>query len=148
MAIRVADLLKHKGNGGVVSIDHRATVYEAIATMVERNVGSILVMDGKRLVGIFTERDYLRRIILQGRTSKTTLIGEVMTDELVWVDPQFSLDECMAVMTETKCRHLPVLQDENVVGVISIGDCVKELSKEAQARVQYLTAYITGQYPA
>ena len=148
MAIRVADLLKHKGHGEVVSIDHTSTVYDAIATMVKNNVGSILVMDDNKLVGIFTERDYLRRIILQGRTSKTTLIGEVMTDELVWVDPQYTVEECMAVMTKTKCRHLPVLDDEEVVGVISIGDCVKELSKEAQARVQYLTEYITGQYPA
>ena len=147
MSIRVADLLRHKGTR-VVTIEPRATVYDAISRMVENNVGSILVMDGETLVGIFTERDYLRRIILQGRTSKETRVEDAMTDEVAWADPHFTLQECMATMTQKKCRHLPVLNDGAVVGVISIGDCVRELSREAQARVQYMTEYIRGQYPA
>ena len=147
MNTRVADLLRNK-DGEVVAIEPSATVYAAIARMVEHNVGSILVMDGDDLVGIFTERDYLRRIILQGRTSKTTAIEDVMTRDVIWVDPRFKVQECMATMTQKKCRHLPVLDDGKVVGVISIGDCVRELSNEAQARVQYLTDYIKGQYPA
>ncbi len=149
MKIRVADILRHKGKRSrVVTIGRSETVYDAIARMVENNVGSILVTDEDEVCGIFTERDYLRRIILQGRTSKTTQIDEVMTADIVWVDPGFDVEECMAIMTQKKCRHLPVLDDGKLAGVISIGDCVKEISNEAKARVQYLTGYITGQYPA
>ncbi len=149
MKIRVADILRHKGKRSrVVTIGRSETVYDAIARMVENNVGSILVTDEDEVCGIFTERDYLRRIILQGRTSKTTQIDEVMTADIVWVDPGFDVEECMAIMTQKKCRHLPVLDEGKLVGVISIGDCVKEISNEAKARVQYLTGYITGQYPA
>ncbi len=149
MTIRVADILRHKGKARhVVTIGRTETVYDAIARMVEHNVGSILVTDEGEVCGIFTERDYLRRIILQGRTSKTTRIEDVMTADVVWVDPRFDVEECMAIMTQKKCRHLPVLHDGKLVGVISIGDCVKEISKEAKARLQYLTSYITGQYPA
>lgn len=147
MTRRVSDVFRQKGRE-VISTSRTTTVYDAIATMVEHNVGSILIVDGEALCGIFTERDYLRRIILQGRTSKTTRIEEVMTADLVWVDPNFTLQECLAIMTEKKCRHLPVLDEGRLVGVISIGDCVRELFTETQARVQYLTDYITGQYPA
>ena len=147
MELRAGDILKHKG-GTVVTIEATATVYEAIARMVDNNVGSILVMQADALAGIFTERDYLRRIILQGRTSKETHIADAMTAEVVTVDPGVNVQDCMAIMTQKKCRHLPVLDEGRVVGVVSIGDCVKEISKEAQARVQDLTAYITGTYPA
>lgn len=147
MQLRAGDILKHK-SGTVVTIEATATVYEAIAWMVENNVGSILVMQGDTLAGIFTERDYLRRIILQGRTSKATRIADAMTAEVVTVDPGVLVEDCMAIMTQKKCRHLPVMNEGRVVGVVSIGDCVKEISKEAQARVQDLTAYITGTYPA
>lgn len=147
MQLRAGDILKHKG-GDVVTIEATATVYEAIARMVDNNVGSILVMQEDALAGIFTERDYLRRIILQGRTSKETRIADAMTAEVVTVDPGVHVQDCMAIMTQKKCRHLPVLDEGRVVGVVSIGDCVKEISKEAQARVQDLTAYITGAYPA
>ena len=146
-SLRVADLLRHKG-ARVVTIERTASVYDAIAKMVDQNVGSILVMDGEKLAGIFTERDYLRRIILQGRTSKTTQIEEVMTAEVVGVDPHHKIEDCMAIMTRKKCRHLPVLEDDRVVGVISIGDCVREISTEAQSRIHNLTNYITGRYPA
>ncbi|HMB90246.1 MAG TPA: CBS domain-containing protein [Rhodothermales bacterium] len=147
MELRAGDILKHK-DGTVVTIEATATVYDAIARMVDSNVGSILVMQGDTLAGIFTERDYLRRIILQGRTSKETRIADAMTAEVVTVDPGVLVGDCMAIMTQKKCRHLPVLEEGSVVGVVSIGDCVKEISKEAQARVQDLTAYITGTYPA
>jgi len=147
MTIRVADILRHKGSD-VVTTDPATTVYVAIATMVKHNVGAILVLDDEVLCGIFTERDYLRRIILQGRTSKTTHIEEVMTTDVAWASPTFTVQECLATMTQKKCRHLPVLDEERLVGIISIGDCVKELLGEAEARVQYLTGYITGQYPA
>lgn len=147
MKVRVADILNRKGHD-VVSTGTSSTVYEAIAKMVDQNVGSILILDEGRLCGIFTERDYLRRIILQGRSSKTTNIEDVMTPDVFGVDPSYTVDECMAIMTEKKCRHLPVMENDQLVGVISIGDCVRELSANAQARVQYLTDYITGKYPA
>jgi len=148
MTTRVADILKHKGSR-VITTSPTATVYDAIATMVENNVGSILITDGDELAGIFTERDYLRRIILQGRTSKTTRIEEVMTKDVVRAAPQAMLKECMGAMTERRCRHLPVVDDDGtLVGIISLGDCVKALLNKAEARVENLTAYITGQYPA
>lgn len=142
----VSDILRHKADR-VVTIKKSATVYEAIERMVENNVGSIIVVDEGETAGIFTERDYLRRIVLRGRTSKDTLIAEVMTKDIVYVDPSFTVKQCLAIMTKQKIRHLPVLDDGKLIGVISIGDCVKELSRDAEANVQYLTDFITGRYP-
>lgn len=142
----VSDILRHKADH-VVTIDRSATVYEAIERMVENNVGSIIVLDEGETAGIFTERDYLRRIVLRGRTSKDTQIGEVMTKDIVYVDPSFTVKQCLAIMTKQKIRHLPVLDDGKLIGVVSIGDCVKELSRDAEANVQYLTDFITGRYP-
>jgi CBS domain-containing protein len=139
--------LQHKGSD-VLTIEPSATVYEAIAQMVDRNVGSILVMEDDEIAGIFTERDYLRRIVLEGRTSKTTRVAEVMTADVVWVDPGYTVEECMALMTDQKCRHLPVLNDGDLAGIISIGDCVKQASRTAQARAEELEKYISGTYPA
>ena len=147
MTTRVADILRHKGSR-VVTTPPMTTVYDAIATMVKHNVGSILITDGDALAGIFTERDYLRRIILQGRTSRNTRIDEVMTTDVIEAAPHHTLEACMAAMTEKRCRHLPVVDDGMIVGIISLGDCVKALLNEAEARVQNLTEYITGQYPA
>lgn len=132
----------------MLTIEQTATVYSAIEKMEHHRVGSIIVMEEDDVVGIFTERDYLRRIVLKGRTSKTTEIREVMSTELVCVDPNYSVQECMAVMTERKFRHLPVIGDGKLVGIVSIGDLVKSISDDAQARVHYLTDYITGKYPA
>jgi signal-transduction protein with cAMP-binding, CBS, and nucleotidyltransferase domain len=143
---RVADILVRKGSG-VHSIDKRATVFEAVKKMVEANVGSLLVTDGDAIHGIITERDYLRRIVLEGRTSKTTAILEVATERLIVVEPNRPLDECMAMMTAERIRHLPVVDEGKVVGVISIGDIVKHLSAEREAEVRYLTDYISGKYP-
>ncbi len=147
MTTRVADILRHKGSR-IVTIEPTTTVYDAIAKMVEHNVGSILVIEVDTLCGIFTERDYLRRIILQGRTSKTTRIEDVMTKDVLQATPHSTIKECMATMTSQRCRHLPVVEEGALVGLISLGDCVKELLGEAEARVQNLTDYITGQYPA
>ena len=147
MTTRVADILRHKGSR-VVTCDREITVYDAIAKMVENNVGSILVTDADGLVGIFTERDYLRRIILQGRTSKTTRIEEAMTTDVLQASPHSTIKECMETMTTHRCRHLPVVEHGELLGVISLGDCVKELLGEAEHRVRNLTDYITGQYPA
>ena len=146
MTTRVADVLRHKGNE-VVTIGRTSTVYDAITTMVEHNVGSIVVMDAGALCGIFTERDYLRRIIVQGRPSKTTRIEEVMTPDVLTAAPHATLKKCMETMTRRRCRHLPVVDNGTLVGIISLGDCVKEMLSDAEARVQNLTEYITGQYP-
>lgn len=143
---RVADILKLKGST-VQTLDKRATVLEAVKKMVERNVGSLVVTDGDAIHGIFTERDYLRRIVLEGRTSKTTSLAEVATERLVVVDPSRPLEECMATMTSERIRHLPVIEGGKLAGVISIGDIVKQLSHEREAEIRYLTEYISGKYP-
>jgi len=140
----VSDILDGKSRD-VLSIDGSATVYDAIATMVEGNVGALLVYEGERLFGIVTERDYLRRVALEGRDERTTPVREITTRELVYVRPDASIDECMAVMTERRIRHLPVLTDEQeVVGIVSIGDVVKFQSKEQSVQIRFLTEYISG----
>jgi CBS domain-containing protein len=116
--------------------------------MVQRNVGSIVVMDGIEIAGIFTERDYLRRIALRGRTSRMTRVEEVMTPDVIRVKPDTLVEQCMQIMTAHKCRHLPVVDDGKLVGIVSIGDCVKQVSHDAQSEADTLKAYITGQYPA
>lgn len=143
----VSDILRRKGVS-VVTISQEATVFNAIEKMVEHNVGSILAMEDDEIAGIFTERDYLRRIVLQGRTSRETRVRDVMTRDVVYVEPSESVKQCLAIMTQQKIRHLPVMEDGELVGVVSIGDCVKEISRGAEANVRYLTDYITGKYPA
>lgn len=147
MQTRVADILNSKGND-VLTTTPSTSVYDAIAKMVDHNVGSIVITEDGEICGIFTERDYLRRIILQGRSSKTTPIEEVMTPDVLYVDPSYTVEDCMAIMTEKKCRHLPVMEEGQLAGIISIGDCVRTISANAQARVQSLTDYIMGKYPA
>ena len=147
MEITVEEILRQKGTE-VLTTDPNSTVFDSIARMVDHNVGSILVTNDGEIEGIFTERDYLRRIVLEGRTSKTTRVEEVMTTDVVWVDPNYTADECMALMTEHKCRHLPVLSDNALTGIISIGDCVKQVSRTARSRVEELQKYISGRYPA
>jgi CBS domain-containing protein len=142
---RVSEILRGKGTD-VLKIDASATVYEALEKMVELNVGSILVTDGGggEVVGIMTERDYLRKIVLQGRTSRGTEVREIMTAPLVYVTPETSLEETMAIMTDRRIRHLPVVENDDVVGILSIGDVVKFQSREQSFQIQYLTDYISG----
>jgi CBS domain-containing protein len=143
---RVADLLRVKGRE-VHTISPAATVYEAVDRMVRHNVGSLLVVEGDEIHGIITERDYLREIVLKGRTSRETPVRDVMTTRVVCVAPADSIEGCMAVMTEKRIRHLPVLEDGRLTGLISIGDVVKRLSMDQKAEIRYLTDYITGKYP-
>jgi signal-transduction protein with cAMP-binding, CBS, and nucleotidyltransferase domain len=143
---QVADILERKGRS-VLTIDRSATVFDAIRQMVDRNVGSIIVTEKGSIAGILTERDYLRRIVLEGRTSKTTHVTEVMTAKVICVDPGRPIDECMAIMTQQRIRHLPVMEGGEVIGIVSIGDLVKSLSQEREIEIQYLTDYITGKYP-
>jgi signal-transduction protein with cAMP-binding, CBS, and nucleotidyltransferase domain len=140
---KVSEILGDKG-GRVLSIEASASVFEAVQEMVEANVGSLLVTDDGDIVGIVTERDYLRRVTLEGRTDRDTAVGEIMTAPLVVVTPQTEIDECMAVMTDRRIRHLPVVEGGDVVGVVSIGDLVKFRSKQQSFEIQYLTDYITA----
>jgi len=139
----LSSILEEK-SGDVLQIDGDATVFEAITMMVDANVGSLLVTDDGEIVGIMTERDYLRRVTLQGRTDKETLVREIMSSPLVVATPETTIDECMAMMTDRRIRHLPVVHEGEVVGVISIGDLVKFRSKQQAFEIKYLTDYITG----
>lgn len=140
----VSDILEAKG-GDVLDIDGEATVLDAVRKMVDSNVGSLLVMEAGRLAGIVTERDYLRRVTLEGRDERTTPVREIMTAALVYATPDTSIEECMAIMTERRIRHLPILDEaQKVVGVVSIGDLVKFQSKEQSVQIKFLTDYISG----
>jgi CBS domain-containing protein len=138
----VAKLLEGKGTD-VLRIDADATVFDAIRRMVDSNVGALLVTERGKVAGIVTERDYLRRVTLEGRTAEETLVREIMTSPLVYVTPETSVEECMAVMTERRIRHLPVFADgRDLVGIVSIGDVVKFKSAEQDFQIKFLTEYI------
>jgi len=139
----VSQILSDKG-GRLFTVESTSTVFDAIKQMVEANVGALLVTEDGRITGIVTERDYLRRVTLEGRTDKEARVSEIMTSPLVYVTPETSVEECMALMTDQRIRHLPVAQDGDIVGVISIGDVVKFQSRAQSVQIQYLTEYITG----
>ena len=139
----VAHLLQAKGHA-VWSIPPDASVYEAIKLMADKGVGALLVMEGQRLVGIVSERDYARKVILQGKSSRDTPVREIMTDKVFYVRPEQTVEDCMALMTVHRIRHLPVLDDDRVIGVVSIGDLVKAVISEQEVRIQQLEQYIMG----
>ncbi len=127
----------------IYSVSPQTTVLEALKIMAEADVGAVLVMDGERMAGIFSERDYARRVVLQGKSSRETLVCDVMTDRIVCVQPNQTVEEAMTVMTEVRCRHLPVVEEGRVIGVVSIGDLVKEIISEQEFVIQQLETYIT-----
>jgi CBS domain-containing protein len=139
----VAHLLQAKGHA-VWSIPPDASVYEAIKLMADKGVGALLVMEGQRLVGIVSERDYARKVILQGKSSRGTPVKEIMTDKVFYVRPAQTVEDCMALMTAHRIRHLPVLDDDQVIGVVSIGDLVRAVISEQEVRIQQLEQYIMG----
>jgi CBS domain-containing protein len=140
---RVKEILDDKGHD-VLQIEGDATVFDAVKAMVDAGVGSLLVTDEGSITGIFTERDYLRRMTLEDRDAKETPVREVMSSPLVVVTPATAIDECMALMTDRRIRHLPVVEDGDVVGIVSIGDVVKFKSKQQSFEIKYLTDYITA----
>ena len=140
----VAHILKSKPDATVQSIAPTASVLEALKLMASKNIGALLVMEGPQIVGIFTERDYARKIALKGRSSAQTLMHEVMTPSVMFVTPEQSADQCMALMTENRLRHLPVVKDNKLVGLVSIGDLVKDIISEQQFIIEQLECYITG----
>jgi CBS domain-containing protein len=143
----IASILLEK-DSDIWSVSPNQSVYEAIEIMANKGIGALVVMVGSKLVGILSERDYARKIVLKGRSSKDTQIAEIMTSPVIFVTPQQTVDECMAIMTKSRIRHLPVMEQENVVGIVSIGDLVKWIIAEQEGRIQDLGNYITGKYPS
>ncbi|HTF20862.1 MAG TPA: CBS domain-containing protein [Chryseolinea sp.] len=141
---KVKHILQTKGNA-IFAVEPSITVYEAIEVMCEKNIGGLLIVDESRLVGIFTERDYARKIILKGKSSKETPIGDIMTSNLITVNSETSIEECMQVMVSCKIRHLPVVDDGELSGIISIGDVVRSVIDEQKVIIHQLETYITGQ---
>jgi CBS domain-containing protein len=139
----VHQLLETKGRA-VVSVSPGAKVIDALRVMAEREIGAVLVVDNDRLVGVMSERDYARKVILKGKSSQDTYVREIMTDRVVYVRPQQTVPECMALMTNKRVRHLPVLEGDRLVGVLSLGDLVKETISEQQFIIQQLENYIHG----
>jgi CBS domain-containing protein len=139
----VRNILQTKGNT-IWSIAPDAIVFDAIKIMAEKNIGALLVMQKEKVVGIFSERDYARKIVLKGETSRTIAVKDVMTSGVLSVQPEQSLDECMALMTNKHIRHLPVIENGNLMGLISIGDVVKAIISEHEYTIKQLENYITG----
>ena len=143
----VERILRYKGSD-VYSINPRATVYEALKMLEERNVGALLVMAGHDLLGLLSERDYVRKVVLKGHSSRDLKVEDIMSTTVLTVSPDTTVDECLHHMTSHRCRHLPVLDEGRIVGVVSIGDLVNWIMTAQDAAIHHLENYISGRYPA
>lgn len=140
----VAQILKAKADPSIYTVAPGASVYEAVKLMAEKNIGALVVMEDDAIVGIITERDYARKIVLMARSSKDTPVRDIMTSSVMYVSPSQRTEECMALMTESRVRHLVVIESGKLVGVVSIGDLVKDTISEQEFIIQQLQRYITG----
>ncbi len=143
MSKSIAQILKLKGSD-VWSIGSEAKIYDALQLMAEKNVGALVVIDQGKVVGLFTERDHVRKVDLGGRCSQKAFVRQVMSEDICYITPQASVDEAMAIMTEKRCRHLPVMENEELVGLASIGDLVKASLDEKDFVIKQLKKYIKG----
>ena len=141
----IAQLLNTKGNQ-IWSVKPEATIFEALEIMSEKEIGALLVMEGEKLMGIFSERDYARNVILKGKSSKNTLVGELMTKKVFFIDSEKTINDCMAIMTIKHVRHLPIIENDKVIGMVTIGDVVNQIISEQEFTIQHLENYITGTY--
>jgi CBS domain-containing protein len=142
----ISAVLTQKGSA-VWSISPEATVFEGIQMMAEKNIGALLVMDGDRLVGVVSERDYTRKVALKGKSSKQVQVQEIMSHTLHTITSRHTVEECMRIMTDNRVRHLPVLEGDKVVGVVSIGNLVNWIISAQSAAIGHLEDYISGKYP-
>ena len=142
----VAHILKAKPDQTVYAVAPVASVFDAVKLMAEKGIGALLVMEGETIVGIVTERDYARKIVLMGRSSKETPVREIMTSPVMYVRLDQTSEECMALMTENRLRHLPVLDGHTLIGLVSIGDMVKDIISEQRIVIEHLTHYIMGEH--
>ena len=141
----IAQLLNAKGNQ-IWSVEPKATIFEALEIMSEKEIGALLVMEDGKLTGIFSERDYARKVILKGKSSKETPVGELMTKKVFYIDPQKTINDCMAMMTAKRIRHVPVIEDNQVMGIVTIGDVVNQIISEQEVTINHLENYITGNH--
>ena len=139
----IREIIKKKG-GEVWSVSTENTVYDALSLMAEKSIGAVLVIDNSTLKGVMSERDYARKIILEGKSSKDVQVGEIMSPRVIYIDIDTNIEECMALMIDKRIRHLPVYENDNLAGIISIGDVVKALIDEKEVVINELENYITG----
>ena len=140
--MKVSDILKGKASN-IYSVTAQVTVYEAIKVMGEKNIGALLVMEGEKLTGILSERDYARKVVLKGKSSRETPVKDIMTEQVLTVTPGDTIEKCMSIMTDKHIRHLPVVENENVLGMVSIGDVVNGIIESQKETIAHLQSYIS-----